>query len=904
MKRLPYILLVLALAMLTRCTKKPELKVYIMELGAVDVEVTSSSVTVSADYSYPTEIGEVRFLVSGESGMGGALESVAEVTDTKLTGTVTGLLPSTKYYFCFRYSTGVNLDNTEPGSFTTQNSGGGSGELSVTTLSVASITATTAVSGGNVTGDGGYEVTMRGVCWNTDGEPTIVDSHTEDGTGTGVFLSNLTGLEPDTDYHLRAYAINEMDTVYGETLDFTTQNGGIVDELAVTTLSVASITTTTAVSGGNVTGDGGYEVTMRGVCWNKDGEPTIADSRTEDGTGTGVFLSNLIGLEPGAEYHVRAYAINEMDTVYGETIDFTTQSNVYGTVVTTGVSEITMTSAKASGNVTDDGGVSVFERGICWDTVANPTIEKHKVPSGSGMGAFTCNITDLTLNTKYHVRAYATNTHGTNYGDDIEFTTLGTIPVVTTVSVTDVTYISAKVKGNVANDWGSEVTERGVCYSISENPTTANNKITAGSGLGDFECELVDLTHLKTYYVRTYAINSYGVNYGEQMNFTTESAIVVTTLNIADITDVSAVFNGEAYVKEGSSAYVGNRGFCWNTEPNPTYDNNHNVAPGSGTGSFSKAVDNLTPGTTYYVRAWANATGGGGKVYGNEVSFTAGAAQLPTVTISEPANISYNGATLSGTAQGLVTERGFCYGTTHNPSIIGTHVALGSGSGSFNTTLSDLSENTTYYVRAYASNVAGVSYSREVSFTTTGVPLGDAFSYNFDNHSIEGWNNVDADGDGHLWVLGTSANLPSQGSPGHNSSADFVFSASFDNSLGALTPDNYLVSERVTIGNTATFSFWACAQDQGWPSEHFGVAVSTAGNISPSSFTMVQEWTLTAKDSGKRSDSNRSGKEQGTWRKYTVDLSSYSGQQVYIAIRHFNSTDQFMIDVDDIELTR
>lgn len=161
-------------------------------------------------------------LVSGESGMGDALESAAVVENNKLTGTVSGLLPSTKYYFCFRYNTGVNLDNTESGSFTTQSSGGGTGELAVTTLSVTSITTTTAVSGGNVTGDGGHEVTMRGVCWNTSGDPTVADNHTEDGTGTGVFLNNMLDLEAATEYHVRAYAINEIGIAYGEEIGFTT----------------------------------------------------------------------------------------------------------------------------------------------------------------------------------------------------------------------------------------------------------------------------------------------------------------------------------------------------------------------------------------------------------------------------------------------------------------------------------------------------------------------------------------------------------------------------------------------------------------------------------------------------------------------------------------------------------
>ena len=94
------------------------------------------------------------------------------------------------------------------------------------------------------------------------------------------------------------------------------------------------------------------------------------------------------------------------------------------TVVTAEVSEITTVSAVCGGNVTNDGGGNVSARGVCWSTNANPTISDTHVASGSGLGTFTSNITGLSSNTTYHVRAYATNEAGTAYGLDKEFTTL------------------------------------------------------------------------------------------------------------------------------------------------------------------------------------------------------------------------------------------------------------------------------------------------------------------------------------------------------------------------------------------------------------------------------------------------------------------------------------------------
>ena len=168
---------------------------------------------------------------------------------------------------------------------------------------------------------------------------------------------------------------------------------------------------------------------------------------------------------------------------------------------------------------------------------------------------------------------------------------------------------------------------------------------------------------------------------------------------------------------------------------------------------------------------------------------------------------------------------------------------------------------------------------------------GDEFSVDFENGSLPaGWTTIDADGDGYNWAVNTSFG-------GHNGSAGIVYSQSYDNNTGALTPDNWLVSPAVTLCEGSTFSFYACAQDAAWASEHFGVAVSDDND----QFVMVQEWTLTAKDM--LYDGPRGMRDQGNWYQYTVNLGDYAGEGRYIAIRHFNCTDWFYIDVDDIQLT-
>ena len=191
----------------------------------------------------------------------------------------------------------------------------------LSTSVVIDITYKTAVSGGTIASDGGTSIIGRGVCWSTSPNPAISDSKTSDGSGTGTFASNITGLTPGTTYHLRAYATNSVGTAYGNEVVFATIPT-VVPEL--TTSSVTTIKYTTATSGGVISSDGGEVVTARGVCWSVSANPTISDSKTSDGSGTGTFVSNLTGVTQGTTYHLRAYATNSVGTAYGNEVVFKT----------------------------------------------------------------------------------------------------------------------------------------------------------------------------------------------------------------------------------------------------------------------------------------------------------------------------------------------------------------------------------------------------------------------------------------------------------------------------------------------------------------------------------------------------------------------------------------------------
>jgi pectin methylesterase-like acyl-CoA thioesterase len=203
----------------------------------------------------------------------------------------------------------------------------------------------------------------------------------------------------------------------------------------VSTAAVTRISTTIATTGGNVTNDGGGAVSDRGVCWNTTGSPTVSDSKLSAGSGTGIFKSSLTGLTAGQTYHLRAYATNSAGTAYGNEMVFSTLAAIVPPSVTTAsVSNIQVTTAIGGGTVTDWGGDSVLAKGVCWNTTGTPTISGSHTVDGSDTGSYSSGLAPLVGNTLYHVRAYATNSAGTGYGNEVTFTS-ATAQRDTTVTV-------------------------------------------------------------------------------------------------------------------------------------------------------------------------------------------------------------------------------------------------------------------------------------------------------------------------------------------------------------------------------------------------------------------------------------------------------------------------------------
>ncbi len=440
-------------------------------------------------------------------------------------GTISGLTPNTTYYVR---------------AYATNSAGTGYGnEISFQTLPVAvptlvttdasGITQTTVTSGGTISNDGGATVTERGIVYGTSANPTTSNTKVTSGSGTGSFSVNVSALTPNTTYYIRSYATNSAGTGYGNNITFQTTVPAVP---SLTTRELLNITNTTATGGGSITNDGGSSITAKGICWNTSPNPTTADSKTTDGTGTATFTSFITGLSANVTYYVRAYAINSTGTGYGNQQTFTASStsNTLPVVTSTSVTGLTTVQATFSAEVNSQGGGTVTERGAVWNTSGNPTVNSNRIPSGAGTGVYTATLTGLSAGSNHYVRAYAINNFGISYGVEIPFTTLFGLATLTTNNVIAQS-ITASSGGNITDNGGSTVTVRGVVWNTSPNPTISNSKTTDGSGTGSYVSNLTALSPSTTYYVRAYATNSTGTAYGNQQTFTTTA----TSQTVTDI---------------------------------------------------------------------------------------------------------------------------------------------------------------------------------------------------------------------------------------------------------------------------------------------------------------------------------------------------------------------------------
>jgi uncharacterized protein (TIGR02145 family) len=598
-----------------------------------------------------------------------------------------------------------------------------------------SVTNITAISGGNITSDGGTPVTARGICWSTSPNPTVTNDSTRNGVGAGAFTSNIVRLLGSTTYYVRAYAINTAGVAYGNQITFTTP---VPTLPSITTTPLSSTTSVSVATGGSIVNNGGALITARGMVWDTLTNPLVTKNRSINGSLNNIFLDTIRGLAGSRVYYVRSYATNSAGTAYGNEVIFTTFPPVVPTVSINPIGLITNVSARSGGAITSDGGAAILSKGVVWSIFPNPTISNSKTNDGSGVTPFISQLTGLLGDSVYYVRAYATNATGTGYSSQLSFkATPPILATITTTSVSGVTSSKAFSGGNLLSNGGGIISARGLVWNTATGPTLSNFKTTASGSVGIFTDSLLGLNPGTTYYVKAYVTNDKGTAYGNEVTFKSLDTLpTVTTKAVTGISQTAATSGGTITFTGG--APHSEKGMVYATTTNPTILNNKLPDNSSGL-TWNSTLTGLTGNTKYYIRAYA--TNIIGTAYGMLDSFVT-LPIIPTITTNSVTTITrttaVSGGNISSNGGYVILARGIVWNKTGNP-VVGTDSSRTDASmttGSYTLNVGNLNSGITYYVRAYATNAVGTAYGNELSFTTQ--PVFDTIGNQYTTITING----------------------------------------------------------------------------------------------------------------------------------------------------------------------
>ena len=469
-------------------------------------------------------------------------------------------------------------------------------------------------------GDLGY--TERGFVYNTTHNPTIDDTKlVASGSGLGAYSLNASGIQEGAIYYVRAYLQNSKGVVYGEEVAF--DFNAIMPTLSTKEVTNKNIANGMATFNGIIETVGDPMYTERGFVYGIMHNPTLMDGSklVVPGLGTGPYMANATGLSEGNLYYIRAYANTPKGCVYGEEVALNFTATM-PKVSTSAVTNINIGAGTATFNAKVDslGDLGYTERGFVYNTTHNPTVDDTKlVASGSGLGMYSLNVSDIQEGDVYYVRAYLQNSKGVVYGEEVSFDFNGVMPAVKTQAVTDKIIASgvATLNGTIVSIGDPSYTERGFVYGITPNPTKddATIKIVSGTGTGSYSISVSNLNMGSVYHVRAYAESAKGIVYGEDVSFDFNAVMpIVSTDRIELPNNTSAVFYGTVS-SLGDPAYI-ERGFVYGTMLLPSLENAATkiVAEGTVLGVFNAVVSDLDPQETYNIRAYVKSQAG--VVYG------------------------------------------------------------------------------------------------------------------------------------------------------------------------------------------------------------------------------------------------------------------------------------------------
>ena len=418
MKYYKLTVLLLAIMALAGCKKDSDVNITNFKITKEKIVADALSVRVEGTYEYAGKINSIEVKIGQRADLSDAENYRTIVSDNQFNVTITGLQPIVDYYYCYEIDYGASTTFlTTIKTFATEDF-----QLPVVkTSEVDGIQANMANGHGEVTTDGGGDqISVRGMCWSLSHNPTINDFYVYAGTGLGAFDCVMSELQPDQTYYVRAFAGNSKGIAYGNEVSFTTEPLGSLPLVSID--EITSVSASSFAVSATVSEQGASAVIVRGICWSTSPSPVMDNNHESCGEGIGSFSRTITGLASNTKYYVRAYAVNGHGVAYSNEVTITLESEMtVPTVVTMDVVSILDNMATGGGNVVEDGGAEVTERGICWSTSHNPTLNDEHLTSGSGLGVFSCQMTDLEQDVTYYVRAYAINALGTAYGSEVSF---------------------------------------------------------------------------------------------------------------------------------------------------------------------------------------------------------------------------------------------------------------------------------------------------------------------------------------------------------------------------------------------------------------------------------------------------------------------------------------------------
>ena len=474
-----------------------------------------------------------------------------------------------------------------------------------------------------------------------------------------------------------------------------------------------------ASANGEVTSEGASAVSKRGFVWSTVANPTVSDALSSNQFGPGVFTQQISGLNLGATYYLRAYATNANGTTYGNQIDFKTLTA--GKFASISFDSLSFKSVKVNVNIESLGDISIKSIGVCYSKTGTPSITSDTTTilhSNITDKSFSVGIKNLTVNTKYFIRSFINTNLGAFYSDEINVTTKQyTQGTFGDVVITSLSNLSADAKVNILTLGDAPIKSMGLCFATTNDPvfkTDSSTLIHSNKTDQIFTLALRNIKENTKYYVRAFINSDAGIAYSNSFYFTTlgRPTFGLVPYFTGPIPRTTAtVFS---YGGSENGAQITEYGFMIGSDK---YISSNINGAFNVNNFYSYDLKGLTGNTTYTATSFATNKYGTG--YSKSSEFLTGPTEpvINTASVTDIFGTNANSAVLVTSNGGAeITELGLVLSTKSNPTISDRFYVGVSSSAKIS--LSKLTYDSTYYIRAYAKNKVGITYGNEVNFTT------------------------------------------------------------------------------------------------------------------------------------------------------------------------------------------